>query len=262
LTNTASRAPANGKPGRRPRTRPAQAEPQADSTEPRKPGPRGAATGDTATGTDELCARLREDIVRCVLPPHARLKFGDLQQRYGAGIGSLREALMQLTAEGMVISESFRGFCVAPISLDDLQDLTELRVEFENRALRASILLGDDQWEARIVAALHMLNKITHIGPDSSDSEMAEWEERHGRFHEALLSACPSRRVMQIRKTLYDQGRRYRNLALARSGAVEVHAYQHQELANLVLARDADAACALMTSHILEAANNAGRLVD
>jgi GntR family carbon starvation induced transcriptional regulator len=229
---------------------------------PRKAGKAAGGRAESATSTEELCSRMREDIVRCVLAPHARLKFGDLQLRYSASIGTLREALLQLVAEGIVISESFRGFCVAPISLDDLRDLTELRVEFENRALRASIQLGDDQWEARIVAAMHMLSKIKHIGSDSSDAELINWEDRHGRFHDALLSACPSRRVMQIRKTLYDQGRRYRNLPLARTGAVFTHDYQHQELANLALARDADAACALMTEHIMEASRNAAKLVE
>ncbi len=216
---------------------------------------------ESGTGADELCSKIREDIVLCILPPHARLKFGDLQKRYGAGIGTLREALLQLVAEGMVTSETFRGFCVAPISLDDLQDLTELRVEFENRALRSSIQLGDDQWEAQIVAALHLLSKIQQIGSDSTTEELADWEDRHGRFHEALLSACPSKRVMHIRKTLYDQGRRYRNLALAGKCIVNTNAYQHKELAELVLDRNADAACALMAEHIREAAENASQMV-
>jgi DNA-binding GntR family transcriptional regulator len=43
---------------------------------------------------------------------------------------------------------------------------------------------------------------------------------------------------------------------------VFTHDYQHQELANLALARDADAACALMTEHIMEASRNAAKLVE
>lgn len=253
----------------RPKSEPkARSTPQADAASPGQTPKAAKARREVATeasgttGADELCSRLREDIVRCLLPPHSRLKFGELQQRYSASVGTLREALLQLVAEGMVVSESFRGFCVAPISLDDLTDLTDLRIEFENRALRSAIQRGDDQWEANIVAALHMLNKIKNIGPNSSDSEMTEWEARHGHFHETLLAACPSKRVMQIRKNLYDQGRRYRNLALARSGTVDSHAYQHNELADLVLARDSDAACTLMTQHILQASDNAAKMVE
>lgn len=197
---------------------------------------------------------MRNDIIRCVLTPGQRLKFDELKNRYDVGIGSLREVLQQLSGEGLVISESNRGFCVAPVSIEDLDDLTRLRVELECKALAMSIEAGDDAWEGSVVAALHMLTKLKASGISLAESA-GLWEERHRAFHEALIGACPSPWVMRFRKILFDQSQRYRSLSMIHSespGRLD----KHVELANFTLARDVEAATKAMEAHILNTSQN------
>ena len=56
-----------------------------------------------------------------------------LRDRYEVSFSTLREALARLAAESLVISEGQRGFVVAPVSVDDLLDLTNARVLLETR---------------------------------------------------------------------------------------------------------------------------------
>jgi hypothetical protein len=72
----------------------------------------------------------------------------------------LGEALSHLLAEGLVLLEQQRGYAVAPVSLDDLHDVTATRRYIDSLALRRSIERGDLEWEARIVASFHRLSKI------------------------------------------------------------------------------------------------------
>jgi DNA-binding GntR family transcriptional regulator len=58
-----------------------------------------------------------------------------LRQRYDTSVGTLREALSHLVSEGLARTEAGRGFSVAPISLADFLDLSELRVYLETRTL-------------------------------------------------------------------------------------------------------------------------------
>ena len=46
--------------------------------------------------TFDVLRRMREDILCCVLKPDQRLRFGELRQRYGTSVGTLREALSHL----------------------------------------------------------------------------------------------------------------------------------------------------------------------
>lgn len=203
----------------------------------------------------DLRERLREDILAGTLAPGLRLKFDALRSRYEASVGTLREALSQLVSEGLVLVEVNRGFTVAPVSVADLLDITELRVDLECKALTAAMQEGDDEWEARVLASFHLLQKLE--GPMQKDpaAERAKWSERHRRFHDALVSACPSTWLLRFRQTLFDQARRYRALSMKHSstpGRME----QHRQLMEAVVRRDVAAACALAEAHIRDTAKN------
>jgi DNA-binding GntR family transcriptional regulator len=202
-----------------------------------------------------LDARLRRDIVDCELAPGRRLKFEELRSRYDAGMGSLREALIQLESEGLVIAEANRGFCVAPVSISELEDVTALRVDIEKKALRQSIENGTDEWETGILAALHLLAKLEPEIARNPSRHRIRWDERHRRFHDALVAACPSPWLLRFRQVLFVQGQRYRALSMRQSrkpGRVA----DHRALMELALARDVPRATAAMEAHIRKTAEN------
>jgi len=131
-----------------------------------------------------------------------------------------------------------------------LRDICRLRKLMESMALRDAIALGDDHWEAGIVAAFHRLSLVE----DRLDRDIAEvascWEERNRAFHEALIAACPSRWLRHFRALLYAQSERYRRFVLViRDGRRDVHA-EHQAIMEAALARNADEACRLIEIHI------------
>src|SRR6188472_4532315 len=72
--------------------------------------------------------RLRSDIVFGRLPPGQRLRLESLRSGYGVGIGTLREILSRLSAEGLVVAEGQRGFEVPPLRAAELHELAALRL--------------------------------------------------------------------------------------------------------------------------------------
>ncbi|AIT81836.1 hypothetical protein JI59_19790 (plasmid) [Novosphingobium pentaromativorans US6-1] len=206
------------------------------------------------TEPTDLRARLRDDVISCVLAPGQRLKLDELRSCYNASVGSLREALTHMVFEGLVSAEANRGFCVAQISLSDLDDITEVRLDIERKALAQSIEHGDDQWEADIVAAYHMMVKVE--AAVTSPTNRRIWVERHSRFHEALIAACPSNWLLRFRSLLFDQAQRYRTLSVRKSpapGRID----EHRKLLEAVLERDTEKACEIIENHIRGTAENA-----
>jgi DNA-binding GntR family transcriptional regulator len=227
----------------------------AKSAAPARRATRIETAADDSVSPVDLRANLSRDIVSCQLAPGQRLKFEELRARYDAGIGSLREVLMQLTSDGLVIAESNRGFCVAPVSVTDLEDITELRVDIEKKALAQSIRHGDDAWEAGVVAALHLLAKLQPDVTHSHSRSRELWEDRHRRFHDSLVAACPSLWLKRFRQVLFVQSQRYRALSMLQSqkpGRVD----DHRALMELTLARDVPAAMVAMEDHIRHTAEN------
>ncbi|CAB3929337.1 FCD domain-containing protein [Achromobacter insolitus] len=203
------------------------------------------------TQASVLTAAIQEDIIAGRLLPGAKLKLKELALRYGTGVNPLREALSRLATTGFVNAEDQRGFSVSRTSREELLDITQTRQRIESDALRASIAHGDIEWEGRVLAALHRLNRQPMMLTDPEGLNPA-WELAHDAFHEALLSACPSRWSMRFSLILRQQTARYRNLSVigpAEADVRNVHA-EHEAIAKAALAKNADLACALLSEHL------------
>lgn len=209
-----------------------------------------AARRDARTLVEFAYETLRQDILRGILEPGQKLRVEVLKEEYGVGASTLREALSLLISDALVTSEGQKGFRVTPISFTDIQDITDMRKMMETRALRDSIRLGDDEWEATLVAAYHRLSKVEERIYDDPKGLSADWEKRNQDFHEALISACPSQWLRHFRGILYHQSERYRRLALAgRAVPRNVHE-EHKAIFEAAMARDVEAACRLTEDHI------------
>ncbi len=193
--------------------------------------------------------QVRRDIIEGRLAPGEKLRVEHLKDRYGIGAGTMREALALLLSDVLVVAEGQRGFHVAPISLADLEDLTNTRVLLETNALRQSIKNGDDEWEAGLVARFHKLsNSEERLG--NAANGVREWEDRNCSFHEALTAACDSRWQRYLIGLLYRQSERYRHLAItSKSMTRDVHA-EHTAIMEAALKRDAEHACRALEQHI------------
>ncbi len=198
----------------------------------------------------EVLERLRWDILDGSVAPDEKLRFAMLQSRYRVGVGTVREALSSLVSEGLVNVDAGRGFRVSPVSRADLLDISELRVDFEKRAFGDAIRHGDDAWELGIISAFHLLDKLESRPLKERLKDVSYWTKVHRDFHDALVSACCSRWLLQFRSTLFHQADRYRLLSQRHRPPTTNRKGEHRAMMELALKRDEAAACKLAEQHI------------
>ncbi len=191
---------------------------------------------------------LRADIIAGVRPPRERLRIERLKETYDIGPTPLREALQRLCMEGLVVAHGNRGFSVAPLDPAELRDLNIARTEIECAAVRRSIMHGDDDWEAGMVAAAWRMRK-EDLALRSGTGDLDVWERTNAAFHLATVSACGSAWLLRVRSLLYDQCARYRRASVDIRRAKRDLAGEHEAIAQAVLTRDASAACGLIADH-------------
>jgi GntR family carbon starvation induced transcriptional regulator len=206
------------------------------------------------TQAETACDLIRSEILDGRLPPGAKLNIKSLEERFELSLGAVREALSRLGAEGMVIGESHRGYRVSPVSKVELMDLTRARIEMECLCLGQAMRHGDVEWESRIVAAAHRMERLQSTQSDIEARSSRPWNEAHGEFHEALVSACPNQWLLRMRHMLYEQSERYRRLSVPLSSDVrDVHS-EHRRITEAALRRDQASAFAAVEQHLVATA--------
>ena len=136
------------------------------------------------------------------------MRLEALKEHYGVSISTLREILSRLSSEGFVVAEARRGFEVASVSATDLRELAELRILLESHAIDRSFERGDTEWEGRVVSAHHKLS-VVEQRMGSSKRENALWKRYDEEFHQALISNCGSKALMEAHRRAFDRYFRY-----------------------------------------------------
>jgi DNA-binding GntR family transcriptional regulator len=201
------------------------------------------------TRVQEVYDHLRGSLLGGELAPGSKLRMNDFTEQYGVSLSVVREAVTRLAGEGLVDASPQRGFAVATLSIEDLQDLTRARVLIETLALAESIKVGDLAWEASVLATHHalartpMMTAAGHVDP--------AFTVAHRDFHHALLAGCGSSRLEDVATGLRDCAELYQHWSqeFARDVTRDIAA-EHQTIAELTVARDEAGATAALRDHI------------
>jgi DNA-binding GntR family transcriptional regulator len=83
--------------------------------------------------------RLRDEIVGGALAPGQRLVELDIARRMRTSQGPVREALVRLRAEGLILSLPHTGSFVSEISMEEARDAYQVRAMLERHALKLAL---------------------------------------------------------------------------------------------------------------------------
>jgi DNA-binding GntR family transcriptional regulator len=209
-----------------------------------------------ATGHGGAYEQIREAIVEGRYAPGQRL----VEQRLAGDLvlsrTPVREALLRLEAEGLVVSEKHRGAIVRPVTAQEVEDLYALRTRLESLAAEcaarrrtASDITELDEavltFEAAIPAAVT-------AGERSDLGGTRELTRANGRFHEGVLAAARSDRLTRVLAGSVDVPLVFQSLRRFNRPQLERSALFHGLIRDAIVAQEPDRAGRLMTEHVLQ----------
>lgn len=120
--------------------------------------------------------QLRVDILGLGLPPGTEIREAELASRFGLSKSPVRDALMRLEREGLVITTPRQGYRVAPIRMSDVQDMYHLRAILERACVeRIAQTCTDEQ--------LQTLETFRKFEPDAWNNSFIQYNHA---FHRQL----------------------------------------------------------------------------
>jgi DNA-binding GntR family transcriptional regulator len=143
------------------------------------------------TSTPEWVAdAVREEIVEGRLRPGSRLPEQRLCAALGVSRNTVREAMIQLVAERVLVREPHRGLFVARPDREAVRDVYRARRIIEPGAVRA----GEAADDARIAAVRHAVDEGHRAAADGRWDDLASANQH---FHRALVALAGSARLDQ-----------------------------------------------------------------
>jgi DNA-binding GntR family transcriptional regulator len=132
---------------------------------------------------------LRRGIVSGEIPPGTRLVQADLAKLLDVSVTPVREAIRDLVSEGIVDFDQFRGATVHQPSVEELEEVYELRRLLVPVAVRAGVpQISRDELAEAATLAKHM--------KEMEQSDPAAWLDLNRRFH-AVLDGASRRPLLQ-----------------------------------------------------------------
>jgi DNA-binding GntR family transcriptional regulator len=190
---------------------------------------------------------IREAIVDGRLEPGWRLKEEELARELGISRTPVREALLILQAEGLVVATPNRGAMVRAHDAADLDDLYQLRALLEGYAARrAAMRISDaDVEELRLSCSRFEL-----LDPEE---DLRELVKENMFFHNAILEAAGSARLASMVRKVIELPLVYRSYIWYSRDQTRISAHYHRQIVTALAARDFERAELVMKEHVFEA---------
>ena len=196
-------------------------------------------------------AQVREDIIGLRLPPGADLDEASLEERFGVSRTPVREALIRLASEGLIVLLPNRGARITHIDIGDVPQLFEAL----ELCQRATIRWAATRRTTQNITELREMNQKFLEAARNGDSD--RMGEANKEFHMVIGRICGNKYFESLYSSLLAVSLRLARTAFAyapRSGEAHEGYYmevvrQHEAMIKAVESKDAEEADALARAH-------------
>ncbi|MDG4829363.1 GntR family transcriptional regulator [Solwaraspora sp. WMMD1047] len=192
----------------------------------------------------DVTRALRTAIITGRLRPGQVYSAPKLAERFGVSATPVREAMLELVKDGLLETLPNKGFRIAFVSDREMDDIARVRCLLEAPTIGEVARHGDLDRVRRLRSVAETIVAAATAG------DLAGYLQADLDFHLGLLAVLDNRRLVEIVRDLRARTRLYGLTRLAETGRLTASAAEHLELLDLIEARDAVAAEALMRRHI------------
>ncbi len=184
---------------------------------------------------------LYEEIITNKLTPGSVIVEQEISDKIGISRTPVREALKQLTAEGLVRQIPSRGTFVQELNSRDIEEMFELREIFEEYSLRSGIA------EIPYEDLVRLENAFKALGPTSSPEEFYSCDRN---LHALILNHGWNRRMAIFLNTINSQFERLRRISAMTPHRLDRSTEEHLNIINAIKERNLDKSIALLHLHL------------
>lgn len=193
------------------------------------------------SATEIIFDALRQAIIMGEMEDGAPLRQEEIAQAFNSSRIPVREAIVRLEQLGLVENRRYKGAVVAAISIEEFDEIFDLRALVESDAIRRAVPMMTPQTlaEAR-----------SHLEGFAAATEPEEWTALNRKFHCCLYEAANSPNYLKVINGLLDRLDRYLRAQLSLTDGMERASREHELILEACEAGDAERAAVLTHEHV------------
>jgi DNA-binding GntR family transcriptional regulator len=196
------------------------------------------------TVKDQLVNHLRDDIVRGSFEPGEHLRLEDIAVRFDISTMPVREALRDLESEGLVTIYPHRGAVVTELTVEDLEDIYDIRATLEAMATRLAVpRMTEAIFEDLALVIARMDDQLGHV---------ASLVKLNHEFHYTLYCASGRRHLCDLNHTLRYRTQHYLHAYIDDLGSMALAQGEHRAILDACRRGHAEEAAELVRGHVAE----------
>jgi DNA-binding GntR family transcriptional regulator len=203
--------------------------------------------------SQSIADALRVEILRGKLQGGQPLRQDELAAEFQVSKIPVREALVQLKAEGLVNFYPNRGAFVSELSAAEADEIYVMRIALEKAILVRAI---------PHLTVTHFKRAGEVLAAIDREENIAKWGELNWEFHAILYSPAELPRVMETLRTLHTGIARYLVLYLAGMDYQKKSQREHRALLQSCRAGDVEKAEVILEEHLRSASTHLIRYLD
>lgn len=196
-----------------------------------------------ATKAEAVYEEIRRRILRGILPPASSLNQDALAPELGVSVTPVREAMRRLEAEGLVQFQAHKSVIVSPLSLDELSEIYDVRLQLDPYAAAVATTKAGE-------AALARIEQMARTEVSRDPLEQATINRA---FHRAIYAESRNGLLIEILDGLWERTDRYRIMLVSTEVDVKVVVREHLEIVAAMQSRRSRQVAKLIRAHVMKA---------
>ncbi len=207
------------------------------------------------TAGDSIYTFIRKKIIELQIKPGEFINVNELSEYLNVSRSPIRDALIQLEKEGLVTSAPKKGTIISKINVQRVKDERFMRACIEEKIAGEFIKVYTEKHIIQLKNLIELQKKAAKA------SDLREFLRLDDEFHAVFYEAADRIFCLEAIKNMSGHYYRIRLLSLSDPDIAKQTLDQHEEILNLILAKDYESISKLLFSHICEKGDEVNRLM-
>jgi DNA-binding GntR family transcriptional regulator len=201
----------------------------------------------------DVASRLREAIGSGQFQPRERLIEESLARAFGTNRAVIRNALVLLEQEQLIVRERNRGACVRAISPAEATQILEVRAVLEGLLARQAAPRIDEEGIATLRRLLDRMYELRDC------EDLRGYLQCNADFHRTISEIAEHEATTKVLDALQSQSRRFQFRSVVYHGRLGDSLEEHERILAALVAHDGVAAEAAVRAHVEKVAETVSR---